>query len=356
MGIYRKNTPLFFFDSVQLYKLSTFVTCHGMFFLCICIVYVRYVFLRVAGFFLTQTGISCLHPLHVMGWLSYVFALYTFVTLFERCIWFIFFWFSSAVYTCLRSLHVMGCFSYVFALYTFVTFFWEMLFFSHTNRHLLCTTVTCHGMVFLCFALYTFVTLFERCIWFIFFFIQFSCINCLRSLHVIRCFSYVFALYTFVTFFWELLVFFSHKQASLVYIRYMSCEGFSYVFALYTFVTLFERCIWFIFFWFSSAVYTCLRSLHVFRCFSYVSVLYTFVTFFERLTGFFFNKQALSTSVTCLRMVFLCISAVYIRYTIWYSDNLDSSQLYVGGYTIFFPRSTPNNMFASSTFVYAVTV
>ena len=126
-------------------------------------------FFESCCFFLTQTGISCLHPLHVMGWFSYVFALYTFVTLFERCIWFIFLLFSSAVYTCLRSLHVMGCFSYVFALYTFVTFFWEMLFFSHTNRHLLSTTVTCHGMVFLCFALYTFVTLFERCIWFIFF-------------------------------------------------------------------------------------------------------------------------------------------------------------------------------------------
>ena len=38
------------------------------------------------------------------------------------------------------------------------------------------------------------------------------------------------------------------------------------------------------------------------------------------------------------------------------SDNLDSSQLYVGGYTIVFPRSIPNNMFASSTFVYTVTV
>ena len=77
----------FFFDSVQLYIL----------------VYVRYMsldvfpmylhcirslhfFLRVAVFFLTQTGISRLHLLHVMGWFSYVFALYTFVTLFERCI------------------------------------------------------------------------------------------------------------------------------------------------------------------------------------------------------------------------------------------------------------------------------
>ena len=56
-------------------------------------------FVELLFFFLTQTGISCLHPLHVMGWFSYVFALYTFVTLFERC------------------------FSYVSALYTFVTFF-----------------------------------------------------------------------------------------------------------------------------------------------------------------------------------------------------------------------------------------
>ena len=31
--------------------LSTSVSCHGMVFLCICIVYVRYVFLRVAVFF-----------------------------------------------------------------------------------------------------------------------------------------------------------------------------------------------------------------------------------------------------------------------------------------------------------------
>ena len=83
-----------------LFFLSTSVSCDGMIFLCICIVYVRYVFCRVAAFFfLTQTGISRLHPLHVMIWFSYVFALYTFVTLFERC------------------------FSYVSALYTFVTFF-----------------------------------------------------------------------------------------------------------------------------------------------------------------------------------------------------------------------------------------
>ena len=43
----------FFFFLIQFccIYLSTFVTCPGMFFLCICIVYVRYVFLIVAVFF-----------------------------------------------------------------------------------------------------------------------------------------------------------------------------------------------------------------------------------------------------------------------------------------------------------------
>ena len=51
-------------------------------------------------------------------------------------------------------------------------------------------------------------------------------ISCLHLLHVMGCFSYVFALYTFVTFFLIVAVFFSHKQASLVYNRYMSWDGF----------------------------------------------------------------------------------------------------------------------------------
>ena len=49
---------------------------------------------------------------------------------------------------------------------------------------------------------------------------------CLHPFRVMGWFSYVFALYTFVTFFCELLFFFSHKQTSLVYIRYMSGDGF----------------------------------------------------------------------------------------------------------------------------------
>ena len=55
-------------------------------------------FLELLFFCLTQTGISCLRSLHVMGWVSYVFALYTFVTLFERCICFIFFFYSVQLY------------------------------------------------------------------------------------------------------------------------------------------------------------------------------------------------------------------------------------------------------------------
>ena len=66
----------YFFFNIQV--LSTSVTCHEMVFLCICIVYVRYVFREICFF---STYRSCLHPLHVMRWFSYVFALYTFVKL-----------------------------------------------------------------------------------------------------------------------------------------------------------------------------------------------------------------------------------------------------------------------------------
>ena len=44
-------SDLFFLIQFSCIYLSTFVTCHGMFFLCICIVYVRYIFLRDAVFF-----------------------------------------------------------------------------------------------------------------------------------------------------------------------------------------------------------------------------------------------------------------------------------------------------------------
>ena len=62
---------------------------------------------------------ACLHPLHILGWFPYVFALYTFVTLFRG---FLIFFFST-YRSCIHLLHLMGCFSYIFALYTFVTLF-----------------------------------------------------------------------------------------------------------------------------------------------------------------------------------------------------------------------------------------
>ena len=62
---------------------------------------------------------ACLHPLHILGWSPYVFALYTFVTLFRG---FLIFFFST-YRSCIHLLHLMGCFSYIFALYTFVTLF-----------------------------------------------------------------------------------------------------------------------------------------------------------------------------------------------------------------------------------------
>ena len=62
---------------------------------------------------------ACLYPLHILGWFPYVFALYTFVTLFRG---FLIFFFST-YRSCIHLLHLMGGFSYIFALYTFVTLF-----------------------------------------------------------------------------------------------------------------------------------------------------------------------------------------------------------------------------------------
>ena len=61
-----------------------------------------------------------LHPLYILGWFPYVFALYTFVTLLQRIPDMFFF---STYRSCLHPLHILGWFPYVFALYTFVTLF-----------------------------------------------------------------------------------------------------------------------------------------------------------------------------------------------------------------------------------------
>ena len=65
---------------------STCVTYTWVISLCICIVYVRYAFQRIPDIFFFSTYRSCIHLLHLMGCFPYVFALYTFVTLFESCI------------------------------------------------------------------------------------------------------------------------------------------------------------------------------------------------------------------------------------------------------------------------------
>ena len=62
---------------------------------------------------------ACLHLLHILRWFPYVFALYTFVTLFRGFLKFFFFTYRS----CIHLLHLMGWFFYIFPLYTFVTLF-----------------------------------------------------------------------------------------------------------------------------------------------------------------------------------------------------------------------------------------
>ena len=93
---------MLFFFNIQI--LCTSVTSYGVFFLYISIVYVRYAFQRIPDIFFCNcivyfrytffrdqlicfsTYRSCIHLLHLMGCFSYVFPLYTFVTLFESCI------------------------------------------------------------------------------------------------------------------------------------------------------------------------------------------------------------------------------------------------------------------------------
>ena len=143
---------LFFFNIQILY---TSVTSYGVFFLYISIVYVRNAFQRIPdSFFFQHTdlvymcyilwdvfpmyfhcirslhflravsnsflGSARLHPLHILGWFPYVFASYTFVTLFRGLLIF-FFQHTDLAYIC----HILrgGGFSYIFPLYTFVTLF-----------------------------------------------------------------------------------------------------------------------------------------------------------------------------------------------------------------------------------------
>ena len=79
---FSEDLLIFFFFNIQI--LYTSVTSYGVFFLfyfhCIRSLH----FLRaVSNSFLDSAR---LHLLHILGWFPYVFALYTFVTLFESCI------------------------------------------------------------------------------------------------------------------------------------------------------------------------------------------------------------------------------------------------------------------------------
>ena len=132
-----------------------------------------------------------LHPLHILGWFPYVFALYTFVTLFRG---FLIFFFSTYI-SCIHPLHLMGCFSYIFPLYTFVTLFEScILFFFRFSSS---TSVTYTWVVSLCICIVYVRYAFQR-IPNIFFSTYRSCIH---SLHLMGSFSYIFPLYTFVTLF-----------------------------------------------------------------------------------------------------------------------------------------------------------
>ena len=76
--------------------------------------------------------------------------------------------------------------------------------------------------------------------------------TCLRSLHVIRCFSYVSALYTFRNVFLRDLLFF-------VYIRFMSWDGFPMYLHCIRSLRFFESCCFFL----TQTGISCLYPLHV---------------------------------------------------------------------------------------------
>ena len=86
--------------------LSTSVSCHGMFFQCICIVYVCYVFLRVAVFF-SHKQASLVYNRY-MSWDGFPMFLH-----------------------CIRSLHFLKDVS-------------DLFFFDSVQLYKLSTFVTCH--------------------------------------------------------------------------------------------------------------------------------------------------------------------------------------------------------------------
>ena len=166
----------------------TSVTSYGVFFLYISIVYVRYAFQRIPDIFffniqilytsVTSYGIfpmylHCIRSLHFLRAVSNSFL-------------------DSAR---LHLLHILRWFPYVFALYTFVTLFRGFLifFFQHTD------------LVYICYILWGGFSIYFHCIRSLHFLnaVSNSFLDSagLHPLHILRWFPYVFPLYTFVTLF-----------------------------------------------------------------------------------------------------------------------------------------------------------
>ena len=132
-------------------------------FLCICSVYIGYFFFQRDLLIFFSTHRSCLHPVQFMGCFPYLFSMYNFVTLFERCILF-FFRFISALCSCLHPLHMLCVFPVCMYLHCIhMLHFLEKLsgvFFFQTHK-------SCQHPLYLfglfpyLIPLYTFVTLFE---------------------------------------------------------------------------------------------------------------------------------------------------------------------------------------------------
>ena len=200
----------------------------------------------------------------------------------------------------------MGCFSYVFALYTFVTLlkgFLIFLFFQHTD------------LVYICYILWDVFPIYSHCIRSLHFLraVSNSFLDSARlhPLHILGWFPYVFALYTFVTLLKGFLIFFFFQHTDLVYICYILWDVFP----------IYSHCIRSLHFlravsnsFLDSAR---LHPLHILGWFPYVFALYTFVRLFRGflIFFFFFNIQILYTTVTSYGMFFLFISIVYVCYT-----------------------------------------
>ena len=240
-----------------------------------------------------------LHPLHILVWFPYVFALYTFVTLFRGLLIF-FFQHTDLVYIC----HILrGGFPIYFHCI-------RSLHFLRAVSNSFLDSARLHPLHILrwfpyVFPLYTFVTLFES--WFLFFF-RFSLSTSVTYTKVVSlCICIVYVRYTFQRI--PDIYFFLHTD--LVYICYILWGGFSIYFhcirSLHSLRAVSNSFL-------DSAR---LHLLHIFGWFPYVFALYTFVTLFRGFLIFFFNIQILYTSVTSYGVFFLCNSIVYVRYSFW---------------------------------------